>query len=142
MRDAGLRKSIRDEIRNAVISLEWETYNEERDASWEAHEAAGGDEYNWDEPWYDREAAHAKADKFAERCRYADTEGMIKVSQQLQKMGMDAIESMGNTYRSAAPLVTHHEEKLQELERRQREVKRDFDALQSARPVEGKVING
>jgi len=36
--------------------------------------------------------------------------------------------------------ISKHEDKLQELERRRREVKRDFDGLQKARPIEVEAI--
>lgn len=53
---------------------------------------------------------------------------------------MDPVEIMGEAYRSRDWSVTHHDQKLRELEGRRREVKRDFDALQRARLVEATVI--
>ena len=57
-------------------------------------------------------------------------------------MGLDVVELMGEAYRSHEDKVRRHEHKMPELERRRREVMRDYDALQNARPVEAKVING
>jgi hypothetical protein len=36
--------------------------------------------------------------------------------------------------------VARHDDKYQELERRRRDVKRDFDALQKARPIDAKIV--
>ena len=49
---------------------------------------------------------------------------------------------MGEAYRSYEHSVTRHEDKMPELERRRREVMRDFEALRKARPVEAEVIEG
>lgn len=57
-------------------------------------------------------------------------------------MGLDVVDLMGEAYRTSSEQVYYHDGRGQELERRRREVKRDFDALQKARPVEVGVIEG
>ncbi len=49
---------------------------------------------------------------------------------------------MGEAYRSYDRSIINHDRKLPDLERRRREVKRDLDMLQRARPVEAEVIKG
>ena len=62
-------------------------------------------------------------------------------------MGLKPIELMSETYGSKNIILIQHEEQLQGLERRRREVKRDFDTLQRMRSVksssmEAMVIDG
>jgi len=61
---------------------------------------------------------------------------------EIEGMGLDVVELMSDAYRSHKNAVTRHEDKLPDLERRRREVMRDYDALQRARPIEAEVIEG
>ena len=143
MRDAGLRKLIKESIQDAVVKREKAAYEEALDDAWEKHAQAGGTNDDWEEPFdFDKDTANAAGKALAKKAVSRNLKISKAACTEIEEMGLDALEVMGNAYRSAAPLVAHHEEKLQELERRRREVKRDFDALQSARPVEGKVITG
>lgn len=49
---------------------------------------------------------------------------------------------MSEAYRTQNGSVTHHNIKIQELERRRREVKRDYDLLQKNRPAGAILIEG
>jgi len=69
-----------------------------------------------------------------------DPETQARAYEDVSALGMDPVEIMGEAYRSHEWSVTDHDDKLRELERRRREVKRDFDALQRSRPVEATVI--
>lgn len=70
----------------------------------------------------------------------SDLEAQTRAYEEVSALGMDPVEIMGEAYRSRDWSVIHHDQKLRELEGRRREVKRDFDALQRARPVEATVI--
>ena len=143
MRDAGLRKLIKKSIQDAVVKREKAAHEEALDDAWEKHEQAGGTNDDWEEPFdFDEDTAKTAGAALANKAVSNNPKSFRAACNEIEEMGLDALEVMGNAYRSAAPLVTHHEEKIQELERRRRKVKRDFDAFQSARPVEGKVING
>ena len=54
-------------------------------------------------------------------------------------MGLQPIELMSEAYLNWQGPVPKHDEKIRELERRRREVKRDYDALQKARSVEADI---
>lgn len=69
-----------------------------------------------------------------------DPEVQASAYEEVSALGMDPVEIMGEACRSRDRSVTHHDNRLRELERRRREVKRDFDALQRARPLEVTVI--
>jgi len=102
---------------------------------------AGGGEDDWEEDTeFDKEAARAAGEALAARAMSADPEAQTRAYEEVSALGMDPVEIMGEAYRSRDQSVTHHDNRLRELEGRRREVKRDFDALQRARPVEATVI--
>jgi hypothetical protein len=135
MREAVLRKTVRNAIRTAV-------------------ENAGG------------EAAVAKS--LADRAVSSDTQVRERAYAEIRELGMEPVELMGEAYRgtlrsSAHPAFTptdpleydlpaaaeqdltddsadFHDEKIRQLERRRREVKRDYDQLRQSRPAEGAII--
>lgn len=137
MRDATLRKAIRQAIRTAVANAN---------------------------------AAPAIAEDLDERAVSTDKAIRNYAYQQIKELGMEPIDLMAEAYRGAlsaspdpqetiesfdplapGPIVAHgptppdtsaeyHDEKIRQLERRRREVKRDFDQLQQSRPDEGAII--
>jgi hypothetical protein len=110
------------------------------DQDWERHVEAGGDESNWEPRRLDRGAAKAAGEERAARAMSRDLEAQTRAYDEVSVIGMDPVEIMCEAYRSRDWSVIHHHQKLRELEGRRREVKRDFDALQRARPVEATVI--
>ena len=101
---------------------------------------AGGGEEDWEPTRFDRDAAEAAGEDLAARVMSRDPEAQARAYEDVSALGMDPVEIMGEAYRSRDRSVTHHDIRLRELEGRRREVKRDFDALQRARPVEATVI--
>ncbi len=143
MRDTSLRKVIRDAIHKAVVAREEAAHEAATDLDWEAYMEAGGDEDEWEEPFsFDRDAAEVTGRDLAARSISRDPAEFAAAGDEIQAMGLDVVELMGEAYRTHRSSVTSHEKKLVELEGRRREVKRDFDALQKVRPVEAEVIEG
>jgi hypothetical protein len=140
MRDAGLWDIIRQAICEAVIRQKDAEHEAALDDDWERHVEDGGDEEDWDPDPFDRDAAEAAGEDLAERAMSRDLEVQATAYEEVSALGMDPVGIMGEAYRSRDWSVTHHDGKLRELEGRRREVKRDFDALQRARPVEATVI--
>jgi hypothetical protein len=143
MRDATIRQAIRDKVRVAVI----DRYKKEvRDESWQQHLAAGEAEEDWEEPEPDdfdedelKEAAKSGND-IAERALSSDHDIQAAAYQEIIDLGLRPIELMSEAYGSKNIMLNQHEEQLQDLERRRREVKRDFDALQRLRPIKPDLI--
>lgn len=110
------------------------------DAAWDRHVEASGDEEDWEPTRLDCDAAEAAGEDLAARAMSRDPEAQARAYEEVSALGMDPVEIMGDAYRNHDWSVIHHDQKLRELERRRREVKRDFDALQRARPVDATVI--
>lgn len=143
MRDAGLRQHIRKIIKSAVVERQKQLYEAELDAVWEAHLAAGGTEEDFEVPVrFDRTAAETTGDDLARRAVSREQDAQEQAYAEITELGLEPVEVMGEAYRSNDRSITRHDQQLPDLERRRREVKRDFDMLQRARPVEAEVIEG
>lgn len=91
---------------------------------------------------FDEYAAEELGDDLARRVLDPDEKVRSKADKELIELGLSPLEIMGEAYRSHDRSVTHHDDKIQELERRRRLVKADLDALQKARPADVQVIEG
>lgn len=143
MRDACLRSEIHAAVRKAVVARERAKHDADLDAAWETFIADGGDEEEWEYPFeLDREAAEELGDDLAKRATSRDPDTQSEAYAEIQNLGLAPIDLMSEAYRGFNRPAIRHDEKLQELERRRREVKRDYDGLQRARPIEGAIVEG
>ncbi|MDU8943251.1 hypothetical protein [Ovoidimarina sediminis] len=143
MRDNCLRKVVRGAIKHAVRAQHLNAHDAALDAEWERYVAGGGDEDAWEEPFeFDEAAAEEAGDELATRAVSRDRSIQEAAYAEITELGLEPIELLGEAYRKYNGSHRTHDEKIQELERRRREVKRDYDALQKARPIEGEVIEG
>jgi len=143
MRDMGLRQHIHKAIMAAVIYRQEYLSETELNKSWKAHLAAGGSKNDWKPPHsFDRNAAQAKGNDLAKRAISKDPSAQERAYAEITALGIEPVAIMGEAYLSSDWSIVGHDQKLRELERRRREVKRDFDLLQRARPVEAEVIEG
>jgi len=143
MRDVGLRQRILKTIKAAVLSREKYHYDSKYQKVWNAHVAAGGSEDDWEYPdEFDSNAAETKGNDLAKRAVSKDQSVQEQAYIEIAGLGLEPVEIMGEAYRSHDNSIIAHDQKLPDLERRRREVKRDFDLLQRARPVEAEVIEG
>ena len=143
MRDAGLRRMLSSRVSNAVVQREEAAHDAEIDEAWGAHKAEGGTEDDWEEPFsFDRKAAWAAGQTLAQNAVSRDPDTFQAACAEIAGMGLDIVDLMSVAYLSNKDSVTKHETKLPDLERRRRDVMRDYDALQRARPIEAEVIAG
>ncbi|WP_223428985.1 hypothetical protein [Tateyamaria pelophila] len=149
MRDAAVRKSIRNAICAAAIARGKKAYETTQQEAWDEHVEAGGTEddwqdwYEWDDPFLgEKETSRNAGLELARKAVSTDPEDYAAACAEIEAMGLTFIDLMGEAYQPRNWQVKEHEDKLKELERRRREVKRDFDGLQNARPFEGEVIEG
>jgi hypothetical protein len=143
MRAAGLRRVMRDRVSAAVVNREQAVHFEKLDEAWDAHEAEGGTEDDCEEQFsFDRDAAKEAGQSLAQNSVSHDSDTFQAGCAEIEAMGLDVVDLMGEAYRSYDESVRDHENKLPDLERRRREVMRDYDALQKARPVDAQVIEG
>ena len=143
MRDASLRQQIRAAVCRAVMDRERKTHDAALAAAWDSHVAQGGNKNDWKEPFtFDAAAARKLADDLASRATSRDPDLQSRAYDEILELGLAPLELMGNAYLDPLNFTLKHDEKTQELERRRREVRRDYDALQKARPLDGEIIEG
>jgi hypothetical protein len=140
MRDANLRKVIHQSVSDAVVAREQDRHEVALDAAFDKFIAAGGDENAWKEPFtFDKAAAQKMAEGIAARTVSHDPDLQAKASAEVVALGLQPVELMSAAYLTWNAPAAKHDDKIQALERRRREVKRDYDALQKARPVKAHV---
>lgn len=71
-----------------------------------------------------------------------DEDAQTKAQDEMLELGLEPLQVMSNAHRNSKALAVKHDNKVQQLEGRQRAVKRDYDALQKTRPVDGEIIDG
>jgi len=126
MRDNGLRQLIHRGIVAAVIAAEQAKHASARKAS-----AGKGAKTGFDEA-----AAQAAGEALAAEAVSTDPEVQTAAFAQITALGMDPLALMSAAYRMSDDAVEYHDRKIQELERRRREMKRDYDVLQKTRPLD------
>lgn len=141
MRQTSLQQAMRKSICAAVVRKLDADDDAMRYKHWEAHLEAGGCEEDWDEPdMFDSASAEATGKALAARATSSDHNVRLKACSEITALGLTPVEVMSEAYAAINGPAVRHDEKLQELERRGREVKRDLDALQKARPRQPQVI--
>ena len=143
MRDARLRQAIGEIITDAIVKLLKAAHASKCDEAWSEHVKAGGSEQDWREPFeFDEDAARVAGEDLAARAVSRDHKVQTAAYAEIMELGREPVQLMAFAYSRWMNLYARHDAKFQELERRRREVKRDFDGLQKARPLEVEVIKG
>ena len=140
MRDAGLRTDLRQAVHKAAMKVESARHEAALDAAWEAFVEEHGNDDDWEEPFkFDEAAAEQRSENIASRAVSHDPDVQAAAHAEIVAMGLSPLDLMGAVDREHFGTARRHDAKVQDLERRRREVKRDYDALQKARPVEAEV---
>ena len=142
MWDAGLHDISRTSILDAVSARARQTYDDTLDTLCDTHVEAGGTEEDWDPPNFDEGPAWAECKALAERAMSHDPKEIAAAYATIRDLGRDPLSLMSEAYRTYESSVAKHEDWLPDLEKRRREVRRDYDLLQNARPLDGEVIEG
>ncbi|TNC60673.1 hypothetical protein [Rubellimicrobium roseum] len=139
MRDQSIRAAIQTAVCGAVVAKYKAAHKAEMKAALQEWCAAGNRAYDFSEEPFDQNAAAATGEDLAQRCIDPDLGVQTAAHAEIEKLGLHPLQLMGEAYREPGRSVTYHEEKIQELERRRRSVKEDYDRLQKVRPVEAQT---
>lgn len=83
----------------------------------------------------------AAGQDLAARAMSRDPEAQEQAYQKLAEIGLDPIDLMDYAFLAKSAAVEQHERQIESFERRRRDVKRDYDALQKSRAVEAQTID-
>ena len=137
MHNAEMREDLRFRIKRAVEAHYKVIHDAALDADWRAFIDAGGYKNDWQEPYLpSKDAADAFQRALDDRCMTSDPVALAGLEADLSVLGISTVTLMSAAYASTSGASGKHDAKIPELERRRREVRRDYDALQSARPLE------
>ncbi|EAQ06410.1 hypothetical protein [Yoonia vestfoldensis] len=137
MYNAEMREDLRFRIKRAVEAHYKVIHDAALDADWRAFIDAGGYKNDWQEPHLpNKDVADAFKRTLDDRCMTNDPVALTELEADLAAMGIFTVTLMSAAYASTSGTLAKHDAKIPELERRRREVRRDYDALQSARPLE------
>jgi hypothetical protein len=141
LREHALRKNLSEAITRAAMRRAEAIHDgavaDTVDAAWDAHVEAGGDEDDWEEPHpFDRQAASERVAALVEGALSRDAGRQAEAQRALTDLGVPLLDLMGEAYAETHGQATRHDAKAQELERRRREVMRDYAALQRVRPID------
>ena len=136
MREAALMKAIRHKIVHVFVARERVLHELALDKDYEDFVSEGGEEDDWSEPFeFDRDASEEKAEDLARRVTSQAPKVRAKALDELAELELSPIELMGDAYGNDNSQAAAHDDKIRDLERRRREVMRDYEALQKARPL-------
>ena len=137
-----LRNSARDKLQPAISAALESKYSIALDEAWDAHVADGGGEDDWKEP---EELGYRARDTLAsdicDRAMSLNLGEQQAAYKEIRDLGVNPIDAMGHAYTDWQNDADKHQKAIEALEKRRREVMRDFASLQAARPIEGEVIS-
>lgn len=137
MREAFIRAWIRESICGAVVRQRKAEHDAVVSRARKKHVASGRPEWEFVFPsGFDEGKAAQLGHDLAERATSSDQRVMDEAYREIEALGMKPIDLMSEACTSDSPDLLRHEEQLKDLERRRREVRRDFEALQKLRPIE------
>jgi hypothetical protein len=147
LREHALRKNLSEAVTKAAMSClqraHDRAFDEARDAHWEAHKEANGSEGDWKDPHpFDRQSASEQVAAHVEGVLSPDAGRQAEAQRALTELGVPLLDLMGEAYAETHGQAHRHDAKAQELERRRREVLRDYAALQRARPIDHAQTDG
>lgn len=137
MREASIRASLLRALEYAVKASWKAEYEARLDRLWEDHISRGGDRDDFEiTELFDEEGAIDAAKELFARATSKDQTQREDAYTEITELGSDPIDLMARAYRASGSEAELHDQKVQNLERRRREVKRDLDDLQKARPID------
>lgn len=118
-----------------------ETYDAEMDAHYDVFVDEGGVRDDWEAPYdFDSDAVAERVADVVEGVFSVDAERREHAHQAMRSIGFDPHEHLSKALTSDYGRAPRHDEALQTLEKRRREVMRDYERLQMMRPVEGSAV--
>lgn len=136
MRDRVLARQVEHKITEAVVEACHARHEAHLDQAWDALIEAGKSEEDFQETPFDRPAAMREATELAARAVSRDAETVAAAEAEIAALGLEMVALMAEFWQAGEVATRFHDRKIVELEPRRREVKRDLDALQAARPIE------
>ena len=135
MIDAQIRHALECVLTDIALKHARAQHERDQDARWDAFIADGGEEDDWKDTPFDQEGAQRAAEELARNALSRDDTIARGARQAFDSLGVDAVRLMGDAHLKQPEKLRRLDDDLRNLERRRRDVKKDYDTLQSLRPV-------
>lgn len=118
----------------AYLALE-QAHEDKLDAEFHEWVSAGNDRDEWEGEPFDESDATADALELARQALSTDPDELAKLEAKLAAMGVDVMYLMAQVHIHVTVTAQNLGIQIRNLEKRRREIKADFDALQKASPI-------
>lgn len=147
MRDDLLRQEVFEGVSKSIVAFEKKKHDAERDKAWARHVESGGTEEDWVAPSeFESAAAQKLASDLVSQAQSSDAANRKQAQSAIQSMGINLTDILSCAYlgnsNGSTTSIARHADEIVALEKRRREVLRDFGAILEIRPIEAEVIEG
>lgn len=145
MRDDFLRQKVLKGVFKAVVDVKEQAHDQAINDAYRAYIENGGKRDDWEDPFeFDRIGSQELARSLTDQAMSLDLATRADAAKELEAIGINLTEITNAAY-FTGPIaydgpVGDHEQAMINLEKRRREVLRDYDHLQKLRPIEAEVI--
>ena len=125
----------------ANLASEMAHFEAEEEEARQKFLANGGRPHDWDyDIEFDEEAIMEDGLELAQRAGSSDPKVKKMAIEEIADLDIDPLRELSRAHTSRINSAQEHEDKIAELQARVRELRREYDHLQSMRPIDGEVI--
>ena len=129
------------QIVTAVLASKMALFKGEEEEAKQKFLRDGGLPHNWvHDVAFDEEASMLDGLDLAQRAGSSDQKTREEALAEITDLGVDPLRDLSKAHTDRINGAQDHEEKIAELQTRVRELRREYDHLQSMRPIVGEVI--
>ena len=142
MRRDSLQEHIKQMIVAAYLKSAKESFAGEEREALEKHVEEGGSAQNWSYGYYlNEDYVKDEGRDLAERALSKNPKERKEALKEIEELDIDFELALGTAYANQHGSAFAHEEAVKDLEKRRREVMRDYEALQRMRPIAVEVVS-
>ena len=128
------------QIVTAYLASEMALFEGEEEEAKQKFLRDGGLPHDWDyDVLFDEEATMADGLDLAQRAGSSDQKTREEALAEITDLGVDPLRELSRAHTDKFNSAQDHEGKIAELQARVRELRREYDHLQSMRPIDGEV---
>ena len=140
------RDSLQEHVKQMIVAAHLKSakaiFAEQENDALEAHIEAGGSAQNWRYGYYlDEDIERDEGRDLAERALSKNSKERNEALKEIDELDIDFELALGTAYTYQHGSAVAHEEAVKDLEKRRREVMRDYEALQRMRPIDVEVVS-
>lgn len=145
LRDDLHRREVMSKVFEALVGIKREEHEWQNDQDWKEHVKRGGTEDDWDgEPEFDLSSAEEFAGDLVDRATSIHMSERFQAWAEMQELDANFTEISSAAYfpknYQLKDQLAKHDASIAALEKRRREVMRDYETLQRVRPIEEQVV--